>query len=49
MPSRVLPRTFLRRSWLLPAAGLGLAATAMRYYLTHPQRIVAELPEDLAA
>jgi pimeloyl-ACP methyl ester carboxylesterase len=47
--SRGDPRNLLRRSWLLPAAGLGLAATAMRYYLTHPQRIVAELPEDLAA
>ncbi len=46
---KVVPPSFLRRSWLLPAAGLGLAATAMRYYLTHPQRAVAELPPDLAA
>ncbi|MCX6032404.1 MAG: alpha/beta hydrolase [Chloroflexi bacterium] len=47
---KAVPRTLLRRSWLLPAAGLGLAAaTAMRYYLTHPQRAVAELPGDLVA
>ncbi len=46
---KTVPSSFLRRSWLLPAAGLGLAATAMRYYLTHPQRAVAELPADLAA
>lgn len=39
----------LRRAVWLPAAGAGLAATATRYYLTHPQRVIAELPADLAA
>ncbi len=39
----------LRRALWLPAAGAGLAATATRYYLTHPQRIVVDLPADLAA
>ncbi len=48
MALKIIPRTLLRRSLLLPAAGLGLAASAMRYYLTHPQRAVVELPEDLA-
>lgn len=32
----------------MPAAGAGLAATATRYYLTHPQRITVDLPADLA-
>ena len=49
MAPRLILAPLLRRSLLLPAAGLGLAATAMRYYLTHPQRAVAELPADLAA
>ncbi len=48
MAPRTFARTLLRRSLLLPAAGLGLAATAMRFYLTHPQRVIAELPADLA-
>lgn len=39
----------LRRALWLPAAGAGLAATAMHYYLTHPQRIIVDLPADLAA
>lgn len=33
----------------MPAAGAGLAATATRYYLTHPQRVIVDLPTDLAA
>jgi alpha-beta hydrolase superfamily lysophospholipase len=44
----MFPRLLLRRSLLLPAAGLGLAASATRYYLTHPKRAVVDLPEDLA-
>lgn len=39
----------LRRALWLPAAGAGLAATATRYYLTHPQRITVDLPVDLAS
>lgn len=39
----------LRRALWLPAAGAGLAATATRYYLTHPQRVIVDLPPDLAA
>lgn len=39
----------LRRALWLPAAGAGLAATATRYYLTHPRRVIADLPADLAA
>ena len=39
----------LRRALWLPAVSAGLAATATRYYLTHPQRVAAELPADLAA
>lgn len=39
----------LRRALWVPAAGAGLAATAVRYYLTHPQRVIVDLPADLAA
>jgi fermentation-respiration switch protein FrsA (DUF1100 family) len=34
---------------LLRAAGLKLAAGGASFYFTHPQRVVAELPPDLAA
>ncbi len=33
---------------LLRAAGLRLAAGGASFYFTHPQRVVAELPPDLA-
>ncbi len=38
-----------RRLLWLPAVGAGLAATATRYYFTNPQRVIADLPADLAA
>ncbi|MGQ9766101.1 MAG: alpha/beta hydrolase [Anaerolineae bacterium] len=44
----MVPGSLLRRALWLPAVGAGLAATATRYYLTHPQRIIADPPADLA-
>ncbi len=45
----MVPGLLLRRALLLPAVSAGLAATATRYYLTHPQRVIADPPADLAA
>lgn len=39
----------LRRSVLLPAAGAAVTAGGAAFYFTHPQRVAAELPADLAA
>jgi pimeloyl-ACP methyl ester carboxylesterase len=39
---------FLTRSPLLQAVGAAVVAGGARYYFTHPQRVVAELPPDLA-
>ncbi len=44
----MVPGLLLRRALWLPAVGAGLAATATRYYLTHPQRVIADPPADLA-
>ena len=43
--SQDLPRGLL----LLKTAGMNLAAGGATFYFTHPQRVVAELPPDLAA
>lgn len=43
--SQVRPRGVL----LLQTAGMKLAAGGVAFYFTHPQRVVAELPRDLAA
>lgn len=38
-------RRLLRRSLILQAAGTALAVGGAAYYFTHPQRVVAQLPE----
>jgi pimeloyl-ACP methyl ester carboxylesterase len=47
--SRELLTTRIRRLLLLPTAALGLTAGSARYYFTHPRRVKADLPADLAA
>lgn len=49
-PVRIALRTSWRK-WLLlqAAAGVGLVAGGTRYYFTHPRRVVAKLPPDLAS
>jgi pimeloyl-ACP methyl ester carboxylesterase len=42
-------RRLLRRSLMLQAAGVALAAGGAAYYFTHPQRVAAQLPEELQA
>ena len=42
------PQAIPRGIQMLRAAGLRLAAGGASFYFTHPQRVVAELPPDLA-
>ena len=48
MISDTSPQVMPRGIQLLRAAGLRLAAGGASFYFTHPQRVVAELPPDLA-
>lgn len=48
MTINTFSRILLRRSLLLQAVGVALTAGGSAYYFTHPQRVVAELPPDLA-
>jgi len=53
VPARLTMKTLSHapwRKWLLlqTAAGIGLVVGGARYYFTHPQRVVATLPPDLA-
>lgn len=42
------PGALLGRALIAQIAGLAMAAGSAAYYFTHPQRVVAELPPDLA-
>src|SRR5512142_847652 len=47
MQVALVTRMLLRRSLMLQAAGAALAVGGAAYYFTHPQRVVAELPEPI--
>ncbi len=49
MQVSLVTRMLLRRSLMLQAAGAALAVGGAAYYFTHPQRIVAELPDSIQA
>lgn len=48
-PIPIITGVLLRRSLLVQAAGAAIAAGGAAYYFTHPQRILVDLPEDLAS
>ena len=47
MQVSLVTRMLLRRSLVLYTAGAALAVGGAAYYFTHPQRVVAELPETI--